>query len=198
MVRRVLISSGIPYIEVADEAAFTDRRSMQVWSAIGREFTLATQPGGLRPTLRFNLKYMNNNNEPEIPICIHRAPLGTARERFIGFLIEHYAGNFPAWLAPVQVAVPPISDKFNDHAAGVVEMLKKLTKSALSLQPLREDRQEDQGCRDQKDTLYAHCGRERSRDGTVSVRKHGAGDQGSVTAEQFIEQINLEIEPIFS
>ena len=198
MVRRVLISSGIPYIEVADEAAFYGPKiDVQVWSAIGREFTLATNQVDFAQPLRFNLKYMNNNNEPEIPICIHRAPLGT-HERFIGFLIEHYAGNFPAWLAPVQVAVLPISDKFNDYAAGVVEMLKK-----HEIRPVFDTRSEKIGkkIRDAETRKIPYMlivGEKEAENGTVSVRKHGAGDQGSVTAEQFIEQINLEIEPIFS
>lgn len=113
MVRQVLIRSGIPYIEVSDEAAFYGPKiDVQIWSAIGREFTLATNQVDFAQPLRFNLKFMNSNNEEETPIIIHRAPLGT-HERFIGFLIEHYAGNFPVWLAPAQVAVLPISDKYN-------------------------------------------------------------------------------------
>ena len=88
---------------------------MQVWSAIGREFTLATNQVDFAVPARFGLTYRNSNNEFETPICIHRAPLGT-HERFIGFLIEHFAGNFPIWLAPKQVAVLPISDKYLDYA----------------------------------------------------------------------------------
>ena len=72
---------------------------------------------------RFNLTYTDNQNKPQTPLCIHRAPLGT-HERFIGFLIEHFAGNFPLWLAPVQMAIIPISNKFNDYAQSVYDKLR--------------------------------------------------------------------------
>ena len=110
MVRGVLQRSGINYVEVPNEAAFYGPKiDVQVWSAIGREFTIATNqvdfavPDKLRPRLQ------DRDNTEQTPLCIHRAPLGT-HERFIGFLIEHYAGNFPLWLAPEQVRVLPIGD----------------------------------------------------------------------------------------
>lgn len=84
-------------------------------SAIGREFTLATNQVDFAVPARFGLTYKNSQNKLETPICIHRAPLGT-HERFIGFLIEHYAGNFPIWLAPKQVSILSISEKYNDYA----------------------------------------------------------------------------------
>jgi threonyl-tRNA synthetase len=198
MVRKVLISSGIPYIEVADEAAFYGPKiDVQIWSAIGREFTLATNQVDFAQPLRFNLKFMNSNNEPEMPIIIHRAPLGT-HERFIGFLIEHYAGNFPAWLAPVQVAVLPISDKFNDYCAGIVEMLKK-----HEIRPLFDSRSEKIGkkIRDaemKKIPYMLIVGEKEAGSDSVAVRKHGEGDQGSIPVAEFIQRINQEIEPIFS
>lgn len=198
MVRRVLISSGIPYIEVADEAAFYGPKiDVQIWSAIGREFTLATNQVDFAQPLRFNLKFMNSNNEPETPIIIHRAPLGT-HERFIGFLIEHYAGNFPAWLAPVQVAVLPISDKFNDYCADIVKMLKN-----HEIRPLFDNRSEKIGkkIRDaemKKIPYMLIVGEKEAGSDSVSVRKHGEGDQGSIPVLEFIQKINQEIEPIFS
>jgi threonyl-tRNA synthetase len=131
MVRNVLIDSNIPYIEVPDEAAFYGPKiDVQVWSAIGREFTLATNQVDFAIPPRFNLTYRDSDNTMKTPICIHRAPLGT-HERFIGFLIEHYAGNFPLWLSPKQVAILPISDKFNDYAKNVCSLLNNYDIRAL-------------------------------------------------------------------
>ena len=112
MVRKVLIESNIPFIEVQDEGAFYGPKiDVQIWSAIGREFTLATNQVDFAQGARFKLSYNTSENTSETPLIIHRAPLGT-HERFIGFLIEHYAGNFPLWIAPLQVKVLPISDKY--------------------------------------------------------------------------------------
>ena len=104
MVRDVLKNSGINYVEVANEAAFYGPKiDVQVWSVIGREFTLATNQVDFAVPARFGLTYRDKDNTDKTPLCIHRAPLGT-HERFIGFLIEHYAGNFPLWLAPSRCA----------------------------------------------------------------------------------------------
>ncbi|HNC38617.1 MAG TPA: threonine--tRNA ligase, partial [Chitinophagaceae bacterium] len=111
LVRNVLIETGVPFVEVKGEGAFYGPKiDVQIWSAIGREFTLATNQVDFAQSRSFNLTFTNAQNEKEIPLIIHRAPLGT-HERFIGFLLEHYAGKFPMWLAPVQVKVLPISDK---------------------------------------------------------------------------------------
>jgi threonyl-tRNA synthetase len=111
MVRGVLQRSGINYVEVPNEAAFYGPKiDVQVWSAIGREFTIATNQVDFAVPARFGLTYKDRDNTAKTPLCIHRAPLGT-HERFIGFLIEHYAGNFPLWLAPEQVRVLPIGDE---------------------------------------------------------------------------------------
>ena len=108
MVRGVLQRSGINYIEVPNEAAFYGPKiDVQIWSAIGREFSIATNQVDFAVPARFGLVYKTRENTEATPLCIHRAPLGT-HERFIGFLIEHYAGNFPLWLAPEQVRVLPI------------------------------------------------------------------------------------------
>ena len=110
MVRNVLVKSGINFVEVPNEAAFYGPKiDVQVWSAIGREFTIATNQVDFAVPARFGLVYKDRDNTEKTPLCIHRAPLGT-HERFIGFLIEHYAGNFPLWLAPVQVRILPIGD----------------------------------------------------------------------------------------
>ncbi|PYI88188.1 MAG: threonine--tRNA ligase [Verrucomicrobia bacterium] len=111
MTRRVLKDSGINYVEVANEAAFYGPKiDVQVWSVIGREFTIATNQVDFAQPRRLNLVYKDRDNKEKTPLCIHRAPLGT-HERFIGFLIEHYAGNFPLWLAPEQVRILSIGDE---------------------------------------------------------------------------------------
>src|ERR1035438_8065833 len=110
MVRDVLKNSGINYVEVANEAAFYGPKiDVQVYSVIGREFTLATNQVDFAVPKRFGLVYRDKDNADKTPLCIHRAPLGT-HERFIGFLIAHYAGNFPLWLAPEQVRVLTIGE----------------------------------------------------------------------------------------
>ena len=95
---------------------------MQVWSAIGKEFTIATNQVDFAIPKRCDLTYTDENGTERTPICIHRAPLGT-HERFIGFLIEHFGGNFPLWLAPIQVAVLPVSDKVLSYAQQVADDL---------------------------------------------------------------------------
>jgi threonyl-tRNA synthetase len=105
MVRDVLVASGAPFVEVPNEGAFYGPKiDIQIWNVIGKEFTLATNQVDFAVPARFGLTYRDRDNTDKTPLCIHRAPLGT-HERFIGFLIEHYAGNFPLWLSPEQVRV---------------------------------------------------------------------------------------------
>jgi len=116
MVRRAMDNGGVPYVEVPDEAAFYGPKiDVQIWSAIGREFTLATNQVDFAVPERFDLVFTNREGKEETPLCIHRAPLST-HERMIGFLIEHYAGAFPVWLAPEQVRVIPITNDHCDYA----------------------------------------------------------------------------------
>ena len=116
MVRQVLKKSGINYVEVVNEAAFYGPKiDVQVWSSIGREFTIATNQVDFAQPRRFGLTYTDKDSQEKIPIVIHRAPLGT-HERFIGFLIEHFAGNFPLWLSPVQIKILTVSEKHADFA----------------------------------------------------------------------------------
>jgi threonyl-tRNA synthetase len=120
----VLVESKIPFIEVPNEAAFYGPKiDVQVWSAIGREFTLATNQVDFSVPKRFDLTYTSKEGKQETPLCIHRAPLGT-HERFIGFLIEHYAGNFPTWLSPLQVAIVPVKEVHETSAKEIAERLK--------------------------------------------------------------------------
>jgi threonyl-tRNA synthetase len=124
MVRRAMTNGGVPYVEAQDEAAFYGPKiDVQIWSAIGREFSLATNQVDFAVPERFDLKFTNREGNEEIPLCIHRAPLST-HERMVGFLIEHYAGNFPVWLSPEQVRVIPITDGQNEYAGGIVQQLR--------------------------------------------------------------------------
>jgi threonyl-tRNA synthetase len=124
MVRRAMDNGGVPYVEVDDEAAFYGPKiDVQIWSAIGREFTLATNQVDFAVPPRFDLKFVNKEGADEVPLCIHRAPLST-HERMVGFLLEHYAGVFPAWLSPEHARVIPITDNQNEYAQKLVQQLR--------------------------------------------------------------------------
>lgn len=123
MVRRTMVAGNVPFVEVPDEAAFYGPKiDVQIWSATGREFTLATNQVDFAQPQRFDLSFINDKGENEMPLVIHRAPLST-HERLIGFLIEHYAGAFPVWLAPEQVRVIPITDDQVDYAQQIADQL---------------------------------------------------------------------------
>ncbi len=125
MVRRAMLNGNVPFVEAEDEAAFYGPKiDVQIWSVIGKEFSLATNQVDFAQPARFDLKYTNKEGNEEMPLCIHRAPLGT-HERILGFLIEHYAGNFPVWLSPEQVRVIPITDGQNEYANGIVKQLRE-------------------------------------------------------------------------
>lgn len=194
MVRNVLIEANIPFVEVKGEGAFYGPKiDVQIWSAIGREFTLATNQVDFAQPRRFNLSFTNQNNEPEVPLIIHRAPLGT-HERFIGFLLEHYAGKFPVWLAPLQVKILPISDKFMEYAA---QVKAKLRKAGVRVEI--DERQEKIGKKIREAELskvpyMLVIGEKETTENKVSVRKQGKGDAGSVELQNFIQTIVEEIE----
>ena len=193
MVREVLIKSGVPFVEVADEAAFYGPKiDIQLWSAIGKEFTIATNQVDFAQAERFDLTFMNEHNEKERPIIIHRAPLGT-HERFIGFLLEHYAGKFPVWLAPEQVAILPISDKYLDYAKEVRDTLRK-----NGLEVTLDDRAEKIG-KKIRDTELKRVpymlvvGEKEQTDRAVSVRRQGQGDLGAMPLTDFTAKILDEV-----
>jgi threonyl-tRNA synthetase len=125
MVRNAMLHGNVPFVEAEDEAAFYGPKiDVQIWSVIGREFSLATNQVDFAQPARFDLKFINKQGVEEVPLCIHRAPLST-HERLLGFLIEHYGGNFPVWLSPEQVRVIPITDGQNDYAQGIVKQLRE-------------------------------------------------------------------------
>ncbi len=193
MVRKVLISANIPYVEVEDEAAFYGPKiDIQIWSAIGREFTLATNQVDFAQAERFDLTFINEKSEKERPLILHRAPLGT-HERFIGFLLEHYAGKFPLWLAPDQLIILPISEKYQEYAENLLNVLKK-----HDIRALIDDRSEKTGkkIRDaelKKLPLMLIVGEKEQAENSVSVRKQGGEDLGSMSIESFINWIEEEI-----
>ena len=193
MVRKVLIETNTPFVEVQDEAAFYGPKiDVQIWSAIGREFTLATNQVDFNSGRKFKLEYTNQHNEMEIPLIIHRAPLGT-HERFIGFLLEHYAGKFPVWLAPLQVKILPISDKFMDYANTVYQTLRK-----AGVRVEIDDRSEKIGkkIRDtelMKVPYMLVIGEKEMTENQLSVRRQGKGDMGTVALASFVETIKEEI-----
>lgn len=193
LVRDVLIRTNTPFVEVQDEAAFYGPKiDVQIWSTIGREFTLATNQVDFAQGRRFKLEFTNKDNAPEIPLIIHRAPLGT-HERFIGFLLEHYAGKFPVWLAPLQVKILPISDKFMEYAQNVLESLKN-----ADIRAEIDDRPEKIG-RKIRDTELAKVpymlvvGEKEVNENKVAVRRQGKGDTGSKPVDDFIKETVVEI-----
>lgn len=194
MVRKVLIETGTPFVEVQDEAAFYGPKiDVQIWSAIGREFTLATNQVDFNSGLKFKLSYTNSNNEEEVPLIIHRAPLGT-HERFIGFLLEHYAGRFPVWVAPLQVKVLPISDKFSAYAN---EVCKRLSTDGIRASV--DERNEKIG-KKIRDTELARVpymlvvGEKEMLETMVSVRRQGQGDLGTKPLKDFAQELLSEIQ----
>jgi threonyl-tRNA synthetase len=191
MVRDVLKKSGINYVEVPNEAAFYGPKiDVQVWSAIGREFTIATNQVDFAVPKKFGLVYRDRDNSDKTPLCIHRAPLGT-HERFIGFLIEHYAGNFPLWLAPEQVRVMTIGEDDNlvAYAKQIVNELRAnfvRTDSDYSSNKINGKIQEAEKAK--VHTMLVIGGRDMDA-GNVSVRLHGKGNIGAKPKADVIADI---------
>jgi len=181
MTRNVLKNSEINYVEVPNEAAFYGPKiDVQAWSVIGREFSIATNQVDFAQPRRFNLVYKDRDNVEKIPLCIHRAPLGT-HERFIGFLIEHYAGNFPLWLAPEQVRILTIGDEpvLTEYARSIWDELRShdvraqidLTTDRINGKILRAEEMKVH-------TMFV-IGKRDMEAGAVSVRVHGKGNLGA-------------------
>ena len=191
LARRVLVESKINFVEVPNEAAFYGPKiDVQVWSVIGREFTLATNQVDFAVPARFGLKYHDKDNLDKTPLCIHRAPLGT-HERFIGFLIEHYAGNFPLWLAPEQVRVLTIGEdeKLVEYANSIVRELRGhfvRAEADLSSNKINGKIQEAEKAR--VHTMLVIGGRDLEA-GNVSVRLHGKGSIGAKPKGEVVADI---------
>jgi threonyl-tRNA synthetase len=195
MVRRAMTHGGVPFVEVKDEAAFYGPKiDVQVWSAIGKEFTLATNQVDFAQPARFGLVFTNREGQEETPLCIHRAPLST-HERMIGFLIEHYAGNFPVWLAPEQVRVIPITDAHGAYASSLVERLRGLPEAVRAEADLSSERMNAKirGAQLMKVPYMLVVGDQEAAAGTVSLRKRDGTRQDNMPVDQFIALVRDRI-----
>jgi len=191
MVRDVLTSSGINFVEVADEAAFYGPKiDVQVWSAIGREFTIATNQVDFAVPSKFGLVYRDRDNTEKTPLCIHRAPLGT-HERFIGFLIEHFAGNFPLWLAPEQVRLITISDEPEVTAFAGALNAELRSHGIRSTVDASNDKMQGkiQRAELQKVHTMLVIGKRDIDAGMVSLRVHGRGNLGARPRDEAVAGI---------
>jgi threonyl-tRNA synthetase len=191
MTRNVLKNSGINYVEVPNEAAFYGPKiDVQAWSVIGREFSIATNQVDFAQPRFFDLRYKDRDNIDKIPICIHRAPLGT-HERFIGFLIEHYAGNFPLWLSPEQVRILTIGDdsKLMDYARSILNELRAHQVRAEIDDSTDKINGKIQRAEQMKvHTMFVIGKRDMDAD-AVSVRVHGKGNLGAKPRGEAIAEI---------
>jgi threonyl-tRNA synthetase len=191
MVRRVLDETKINYVEVPNEAAFYGPKiDVQVWSIAGREFTIATNQVDFAVPKKFGLVYKDRDNTEKTPLCIHRAPLGT-HERFIGFLIEHYAGNFPLWLAPEQVRVMTIGDD-DKLVAYATEIARELRGQMVRVETdfsANKINGKIQEAEQAKVHTMLVIGFRDMEAGAVSVRVHGQGSLGAKPKGEVIEGI---------
>src|SRR6184192_699072 len=191
MTRNVLKNSGINYVEVPNEAAFYGPKiDVQAWSVIGREFTLATNQVDFAQPRRMGLVYRDKDNTEKTPLCIHRAPLGT-HERFIGFLIEHYAGNFPLWLAPEQVRLLTIGEDepLVNYAKAIVQELRANMVRAEGDYGTDKINGKIQRAEQVKvHTMLVIGGRDLEA-GNVSLRLHGKGNVGAKPKAEVVADI---------
>jgi len=192
-VREALTEGKLDFSEVHGEAAFYGPKvDVQVWSAIGKEFTLATNQVDFAVPRKFNLAYRNEDGINKTPLCIHRAPLGT-HERFIGFLIEHFGGNFPLWLAPIQVMVLPVSDKALEYS--------KIVKNTLQDADIRvklNTRSDKIGAKIrqaelEKINVMLIIGENEELNTTVSVRRRFDGNLGQMALDDLVTDLKMEI-----
>ena len=184
---------GLPaHIEYGEAAFYGPKLDFMVKDALGRRWQLGTIQVDYNLPERFQLEYTGADNQKHRPVMIHRAPFGSM-ERFVAVLIEHTAGHFPLWLTPDQVAILPISDKFNDYAKQVCEEL-----NAQDVRAYVDDRSEKIG-RKIRDNEMKHVpyllvvGEKEAADGTVAVRKQGEGDQGVLSVADFAKKVNDEV-----
>lgn len=193
MVRRVMRNAGVPFVEAANEAAFYGPKiDVQIWSAIGREFTLATNQVDFAQPGRFNLTFVNREGVEETPLCIHRAPLST-HERMIGFLIEHYAGNFPVWLSPEQVRIIPITDDHHEYARNLALQLREArVRAEADLGPERMNAKIRQA-QLMKVPYMLVVGDQEVKNGTVSLRARDGSRKNDMPVAEFLALVQERI-----
>ena len=193
IVRNTLTDGKINFTEIPGEAAFYGPKvDVQIWSAIGKEFTLATNQVDFAIPKRFNLTYTDQDGKESTPLCIHRAPLST-HERFVGFLIEHYGGDFPVWLSPVQIAILPVSEKTNHYAYDIEKQFK-----SAGFRVTIDDRPDKIGSKIRnaelsKIPIMVIIGEKEAQNKTLSIRRRFIGDQGELSIDKIINDISLEI-----
>ena len=193
-VREALQEGNIDHVEISGEAAFYGPKiDVQVWSAIGKEFTLATNQVDFAIPKRFGLTFTDEGGREQTPLCIHRAPLST-HERFVGFLIEHFGGDFPLWLAPVQVAVLPVSDKVIDYARNVETTLKEAgIRVQLNDQPDKVGAKIRQA-ELQRINVMLVVGEKEAQNNQVALRRRFKGDLGTQLLDDVVTELKTEIE----
>lgn len=184
-------------VELGEAAFYGPKLDFMVKDALGRSWQLGTIQVDYNLPERFNLEYKGSDNELHRPVMIHRAPFGSM-ERFISVLIEHCGGNFPLWLTPEQVAILSISEKYNENAKNISELLNN-----YDIRSFVDDRNEKVGrkIRDaevKKTPFMILLGEKEIENNQLSIRKHGEGDLGSFTLEAFVELINTEINKNFN
>jgi threonyl-tRNA synthetase len=197
MTRNVLKNSGINYAEVPNEAAFYGPKiDVQAWSVIGREFSIATNQVDFAQPRSFDLRYKDRDNIDKIPICIHRAPLGT-HERFIGFLIEHYAGNFPLWLSPEQVRILTIGDEpqLLDYSRAIFNELRShQVRAEIDISTDNINGKIQRAEQMKVHTMFV-IGKRDMEASAISVRVHGKGNLGAKPRDEvmstLLEQIKI-------
>ena len=192
-VRNALKGAKLKFVESVGDAAFYGPKiDVQVWSSIGREFTLATNQVDFAIPERFDLTYTDKDGTAKTPLCIHRAPLGT-HERFIGFLIEHFGGNFPLWLAPKQVTILPVSDKFNDYAQEITNHL--ITKGVRASIDNRSEKigSKIRDAEMQKINIMVIVGEKEQENKTLTVRRRFVKEQEELNLDDFSKNILSEI-----
>ena len=192
-IRQMLNELNIPFTEDVGEAAFYGPKlDFMVKDAIGRKWQLGTIQVDYNLPERFDLEYTGADNLKHRPVMIHRAPFGSM-ERFVAVLIEHTGGKFPLWLAPDQVVVMPISEKFNDYAQKLSDLLNN-----SDIRTVLDDRNEKIGRKIRDNELkkipyLLIVGENEMNNNTVSVRRQGQGDMGTMSVEDFISKINEEV-----
>jgi threonyl-tRNA synthetase len=189
MVRRVMVENDVPHVEAEDEAAFYGPKiDVQIKSAIGREFTLATNQVDFAQPARFGLEYVAEDGSRKTPLCLHRAPLST-HERLIGFLIEHYAGDFPLWLAPEQVRIVPIADR---HLAYAETVRAALAERGLRAEVDARSERMNAKIRDAELLKVPYTlilGDREQEDGAVSLRSRQEPEAKGVPLDAFVQHL---------
>ena len=192
-VKNALKSGGVNYVEIPGEAAFYGPKiDVQVWSAIGKEFTLATNQVDFAIPKRFGLTFTDEKGQNQTPLCIHRAPLST-HERFIGFLIEHYGGDFPLWLSPTQIMILPVSEKTHAYAQSIESKLKDVgMRVKLDNRPDKISAKIRQA-EISKVPVMLIIGEKEAGNKTVTVRRRFVKEQETIELNNLIKRFTTEI-----